>query len=266
MTTPHSIERKHPAPVFAPDRRAHREWLLSLMSFPTGGTAVDLGCGRGGDLLELAARANDAGARFVGVDVAESAIATARDAARAADDARVTFDVADLSGRLPFDDESVDLVFSQNFVECLGDRGAFVAELARILKPGGVLVTAHWDFDSQIFDGADKGLVRRLVHAFADFQQPWMAHADGWMGRRLWGMFASCGLFDGSVHARVLTNTIYAAPWYGHEMAGSMRALVSRGLATADEYARFVSDLEALDAASRYFYAITAYAYVGRRS
>jgi SAM-dependent methyltransferase len=235
------------------------------MPLATGGTAVDLGCGKGGDLLALAARTADPSARFIGLDVSPNAVTAAGEAARGAGDDRLAFEVADLSARLPFADASVDLVFSQNLVECLGDRDAFVAEVARVLRPGGVAVVVHWDFDSQVFDGTEKDLVRRLVHAFADLRQPWMTHVDGWMGRRLWGMFAPSGRFDGAVHTRVLTNTKYAAPWYGHEMAGAMKALVKRSLVTAEEYARFLTGLEELDRAGRYFYAITAYAYVGRR-
>ena len=247
------------------DRRAHRDWLLTLMPLATGGTAVDLGCGRGGDLLALAARTADPSTRFIGLDVSPNAVTAAGEAARVAGDVRLTFEVADLSARLRFADASVDLVFSQNLVECLVDRDAFVAEVARILRPGGIAVVVHWDFDSQVFDGTDKDLVRRLVHAFADLRQPWMAHVDGWMGRRLWGIFAPSARFDGAVHTRVLTNTTYAAPWYGHEMAGAMKALVKRSLVTAEEYARFLTGLEELDRAGRYFYAITAYAYIGRR-
>lgn len=50
-------------------------------------------------------------------------------------------------------------------------------EAVRVLRRGGQLVVGHWDWDSQLFDGSDWALVRRLVHASADWQQAWMAHA-----------------------------------------------------------------------------------------
>lgn len=252
-------ESAHAVP---PDRRQHREWLFAFADVPAGGVAVDLGCGRGGDLLAMADRHPAPASRFVGLDASPDTVAAA---SAAATDARVVFDVADLDAALPFPDASTDLVFSQNLVECVGDRDGFVREVARVLRPGGVAVITHWDFDTQVFDGTDKALVRRLVHAYADLQQGWMRHADGWMGRRLHGLFAPTGLFDGAVHARVLTNTRYAAPLYGHAIAQSFRTLVRRGLVPADDVARFLGDLEVLDAAGRYFYSITGYAYVGSR-
>jgi SAM-dependent methyltransferase len=200
--------------------------------------------------------------RIVGLDASARSIEAA--VASGTGDPRVAFRQHDLSTQLPFESATVDVAYSNNLVECLRDRGAFAREVARVLKPGGWAVMAHWDWDSQLFDATDKSLVRWLVHAFADWQQAWMDFADGWMGRRLWGTFAATGVFEGTVHARVLTNTIYAPPWYGHARAQDFRALVKRGLATADDYERFIAEQEALSAQGRYFYSVTGFAYVGR--
>jgi SAM-dependent methyltransferase len=246
------------------DLRAHRNWLLTFIDLPPGGTVVDLGCGSGDDLLALATRHPDPGARFIGIDASESAVATV--AERAVADPRIDVGHHRLEGgRVPLADGSVDAVYSHNLLECIGDRPAFAREVGRVLRPGGVAVIAHWDFDSQVMDGTDKAAIRRLVHAFADWQQPWMEHADGWMGRRLWGVFAPTGLFDGAVHARVMTNTAFAPPWYGHARVQDFARLVKRGLASEEDFRLVVADLEALDRAGRYFYGITGYAYVGRR-
>jgi SAM-dependent methyltransferase len=245
------------------DVRAHRQWLLSFCELPKTGALIDLGCGKGDDVGLLAASHAGAERRFFGLDAARESIAAAVGAC--AHDPRVAFAQHRFVDLLPFSDASFDVVYSNNLLECIGDKPAFARESARILRPGGVVVAGHWDWDSQAFDGTDKNVVRRLVHAFADCQQSWMDHADGWMGRRMWGLFQSTGLFDGEVYARVLTNTSYAAPWYGYARAQDFRTLVDRGLASSDDYLRFCADNEALNAEKRYFYSITGYAYVGRR-
>ena len=244
------------------DRAAHRAWLVALTDVPAGGTVVDLGCGRGEDLVLLAGR-HPTAARLVGLDASAPGLAAA---AGVAADPRISLRQASLDGRLPLDDASVDLVYSHNLVECLPDADGFAREVARVLRPGGQAVVAHWDWDSQTFDGTDKPRVRRLVHAYCDWQQAWMAHADGWMGRRLRGVFDATGCFSGAVHARVLTNTAFDAPWFGHENAHAMRSLVERGLAAPEDCDAFLREQAELQARGRYFYGITGYAYVGRRA
>ena len=44
----------------------------------------------------------------------------------------------DLNGRLPFDDNSIDAVFSQHCIEHLKDRDHVFWEIHRILKFGGI--------------------------------------------------------------------------------------------------------------------------------
>jgi hypothetical protein len=44
------------------------------------------------------------------------------------------------------------------------------------------VVFAHFGWDTQVFDGEDKELVRKIVHCFGDWQQAWMNDSDAWMG------------------------------------------------------------------------------------
>ena len=250
------------APVLASDVQSHREWLHSLVPLPKAGLWVDLGCGTGADVVSVAQRHTGRSLRFVGLDGSATSIDAAR--ANAGGDGRINFREHNLGTTLPLETASVDVAYSQNLVECLSDHEAFVREIARIVRPGGWLVMAHWDWDSQLFDGTDKARVRRLIHAFADWKQGWMDNADGWMGRRLWGTFNSTGLFKGTTYARVLTNTVYRESWFGHARAQDLRALVKRNLASAEEYENFVAEQEVLSAEGRYFYAITGFAYVAQ--
>jgi SAM-dependent methyltransferase len=250
-------------PELSADAKAHRDWLLSFVPVRDAASIVDLGCGAGHDLLALALMHPGIAARFTGLDVSEKDIASALDHAR--DDSRVTFACQDLNQPLPFESATVDVVFTNNTLECLADPLRFANEIGRVLRPGGTLVAAHWDWDSQMFDGTDKSRNRRLVHAFADWQQAWMEHSDGWMGRRLWGIFASTGHFDGNVHVRTLTNTEFEAPLFGHARAQDFQALVKHALVSGQDVERFLQEQAELYARGRYLYSITGFAYVAIR-
>lgn len=143
---------------------------------------------------------------------------------------------------------------------------AFLRDVARIVRPNGTVVMGHWDWDSQTFDASDKTLVRRLTMAFSDWQQPWMRQSDGWTGRRLWGLFSSTGLFQGTIVARTLINTEFASPWYGFVRAEDFRSLAIARLVSESDVERFMSEQRRLSAEGRYFYSITGYVYVGRRA
>jgi SAM-dependent methyltransferase len=222
---------------------------------------ADVGCGRGEDLRLLAAQHDAPDIRFVGIDSAPAAIAAA--AELLSRERRASLRCALLDTRLPLDDRSVDVLYSHNLLECLADPRAFAREAVRVVRPGGKVVVGHWDWDSQLFDASDKALVRRLVHAYADWQQAWMAHADAWMGRRLWGVFHGTGFVDEAVHARLLTNTTYAPNYFGYENAQAFGALARRGLVPTEDHERFIDEQVALAAAGRYFYSITGFAYTG---
>jgi ubiquinone/menaquinone biosynthesis C-methylase UbiE len=244
----------------ASDQVEHRKWLCSLVNHAVLGTLLDIGCGNGTDLRMIAEQTPRRNARFVGIEASAKSVLSAQ--AANVDD-RITFRQHHVGKTLPFDDAMFDVVLSNNFLECVRDKVTFLQEVARVLRPGGQVVVAHWDWDSQTFDGSNKELVRRVVHAFADWQQPWMENCDGWMGRRLWPVFQSTGLLEGTIKTRVLTNTLYAPPWYGHARVADCAALVEQGTINRDDYLRFVEDIEQQAAAGRYFYSITSYVYVG---
>ena len=93
-----------------------------------GRRVLDLGC-RYGALTRAYAAGND----VVGVDVD-------RDALEQAAALGIETRWADVEERLPFDDASFDVVVAGELLEHLRDPAAVVAEVARILRPGGMLV------------------------------------------------------------------------------------------------------------------------------
>ena len=245
------------------DLEQHREWLTGFVHLPKAGSLVDLGCGRGADLARLAERHADPEARFLGLDASERHIEEAR---RTCHDPRVRFEVRTLGGPLDLPDSSFDAVLTQDLLECLGDPAPFVAEIARILKPGGQVVASHHDWGTQVFAGSDRQRTRRILRAWAEWKQSWMDHADPWMGRKLWGLFQADRSFKGRVEARAMTNTVFAEGYHGHTLAQGMRSLVKRGLVSESDYEEFIEELGRQSDEGTYFWSTTRFLYVGRRS
>ncbi|MDU0290945.1 class I SAM-dependent methyltransferase [Saccharothrix longispora] len=114
------------------------ELLVREVGHLDPGTALDLGCGEGGDALWLAAQ----GWRVTGVDV--SGVALARAAAAAAEAGvadLVDWQRHDLSRSFPdgeFDLVSAQFLHSQWAAE--GERDGILARAAAAVAPGGVLL------------------------------------------------------------------------------------------------------------------------------
>lgn len=111
-----------------------------------GQCLVDIGCGRGGPGLWVTAAT---GARLIGVDIASSALAAAR---RRADGLGLADRVEFRTGSFEdpgLADGSADAVMSVDALLFAPDKAAALANLARILRPGGRLVLTSWDYHGQ---------------------------------------------------------------------------------------------------------------------
>jgi len=98
-----------------------------------GETVVDLGCGRGGDVLRAAARVGPGGLA-IGVDANEAMLAEAR--RRAASLPGVRFVRGDLSA-IPLPGGCADAVVSNCAINHAPDKAAVYREIFRLLRPGG---------------------------------------------------------------------------------------------------------------------------------
>jgi SAM-dependent methyltransferase len=119
-----------------------------LMGLAPGGTVLDVGCGAGHAVAELAA----AGFKAIGVDPDSDAIAVAR--SRTPD---AMFHVA-RSDDLPLEDGSVDGYRAARLFQLLDDPLPTLAEAWRVLRPGGRIVLVGPDYGFLLLDGTDQDL------------------------------------------------------------------------------------------------------------
>jgi ubiquinone/menaquinone biosynthesis C-methylase UbiE len=121
---------------------AFKHRLLAQAAIADGMEVLDLGCGTG--TLAIQAKRRSPGAALVGLDGDPRMLARARaKAARAG--AAVRFDEG-LADGLPYPDGQFDRVLSSLFFHHLdtGTKDRTIAEVARVLKPGGELHVADW--------------------------------------------------------------------------------------------------------------------------
>ena len=126
--------------------RSELQFVAGALAVGSGDVLVDIGCGRGGPGLWVAATT---GARYVGVDIASSALdAVCRRAERLGLSTRVRTMEGSFDS-LPLDDGEADAVMSIDALLFAPDKPAAAAEMARGLRPGGRLVATTWDYHAQ---------------------------------------------------------------------------------------------------------------------
>jgi ubiquinone/menaquinone biosynthesis C-methylase UbiE len=111
-----------------------RPAMIGLAGNVAGRRILDAGCGSG----PLSAALSAKGAIVTGVDSSPAMLELARQRLGAAADLHV----ADLNGPLPFADGSFDDVVASLVLHYLEDWSAPLAELRRVLKPGGRLIVS----------------------------------------------------------------------------------------------------------------------------
>jgi len=138
-----------------------RRFLVSRIAPPEGGRVLDVATGTGLVAREIARRS---AARIVGIDLSPEMLHGARAAiGRDRLEARVSLCLGQAE-RLPFGDEAFDAVTFTYLLRYVDDPAETLAELARVLKPGGVLAGLEFGVPNRGWSRATwRGYTQRVL-------------------------------------------------------------------------------------------------------
>lgn len=160
--------------LWGADVRALYDSFGEIARLPRGGAVLDVPCGGG---VAFRGVPRGAGLRYAAADLSPLMLRRARaEARRRGLDVALTHASVD---RLPYADGAFDLCLTYNGLHCLPDPAAAVAEMARVLRPGGVLR------GSAVVTGAGprQDLLIALFRRLGDFGAPGtLADLGGWLG------------------------------------------------------------------------------------
>jgi SAM-dependent methyltransferase len=170
---------------------SHGEFIRPYLT--PGMKVLDCGCGPGAISVGLAEAVGPAG-HVTGVDFGESQIAVAK----ARSTPNLTFRVGSVY-ELPFEDSTFDLVFSHALFEHLADPIRGVAEIRRILRPGGLAGLCSPDWGGFILSPTDD----QVETAIARYRM--LQEKNGGQtcaGRQLGSWLTAGGLAPQKIHGR----------------------------------------------------------------
>jgi SAM-dependent methyltransferase len=209
---------------------------VALLELDPDQRCLDVGCGVGEDARSIAELCE---ARVVGLDVNTRMVRESR--SRSAGRGGLAFLVAE-AGRLPFAGSSFDAAWVKRTLMHLADPGGVIAEMARVVKPGGRVVAVEPDSEVVLLDSGLADVTRRLLAFRAG------GYACPWAGRQLRRLLLEAGLAD--VHAAVESTafTDLAEAEARLRLISIAGAAARRGVLTAAEASQWEEDLRDRDA------------------
>lgn len=134
-----------------------------------GKRVLEIGCGRGGFSCWLARQGTDRPAEIVAADFSSTAVEMGERYARTEGLANITWETADIQA-IGHPEASFDTVISCETIEHVPNPRQAVAELSRVLKPGGRLFLTTPNYLGSI--GLYRGYLRVCGRRFTEEGQP----------------------------------------------------------------------------------------------
>lgn len=179
---------------------APREFVfLRSLGLAASWTVADIGCGPGFFAEKLAAELLPEG-QVIGVDVDATMIGVAQE--RTSGVPRLTFQLG-TAQRIPLADNSVDLAYARFLFQHLSEPAPVLAEMQRIVRPGGLVAVGDTDDVGLAIHPAPDGFEAFLL---ASRTAQAARGGDRKVGRKLKGMLVQAGLTQVHATTQVMTS------------------------------------------------------------
>lgn len=249
-----TASRRLEAIYLTPDVVAQRVRVLELLPLSPGERVADLGCGPG-LLAEMVAQRVGAEGSVQGIDLSESMIALAR--RRCAGYGWAAFQSGSVDA-LPSPDRCFDAAVSVQVYEYVSDLTRALAELHRVLKPGGRALIVDTDWESCVWHSSDSARMRRFI-------ETWDTHCPHpQLPRTLANRLRQAGFELSRQEVIPLLNTVYDPNTYSHGMIDVIARYARKRCGEAEAQA-WADDLRMLGERGEYFFSLNRYVFLVRR-
>lgn len=222
------------------------------MALNPGERVLDIGAGTGHFLADMA-HATAGKNEIVGLDISEDMLARARQ--RCGQDDSVSFQTGDLYS-LPFSDNSFDAAVSVQVFEYLEDVPQALAEIRRILRPGGRVAIRDTDWQTCLWHAEDISRMKRMLEV-------WDLHlVDPFLPRTLAKKMTDAGFREPKILGMMSCETSFDDTSSSYHIAKFVSGYaVSQGIEASVAQAWLV-DLQQRHDEGSYFYSLGAHVFL----
>ncbi len=225
---------------------------LAFLELQEGHKVLDVGCGTGIHCLAIAHIVGRSGF-VVGVDYSETMI---REAQRHTEGAGLPLEYQQGDAhRLDFEDNSFDRVWANNILEHLHNPRKALQEMVRVVRPGGLIASYAFDWETQVIDVADFRVAQKITNLLCD------SFRNGRLGRQVQGLFRELGLTGISVTGIL---RIFNDSGFLERLLPVGKHAVEIGVVTEAEWNSFLGDLRQRVDQNRLFASVSTFRVIGR--
>jgi arsenite methyltransferase len=250
------MSRRIEALYVTPEVLAQRERVLQVLNLAPGEHVLDIGSGPG-LLASAMAQAVGPHGRVSGIDISRSMVAMAN--RRCAGQPWAEFQTAGAT-ELPYPGDSFHAAASTQVYEYVPDIPAALAELHRVLRPGGRAVILDTDYGSLVIHTEDPPRMARILHAWDEH----FTHAN--LPRTLSRQLREAGFAIRERMAIPMFNPEFADNTYAKGMLTMMAsfAVGRHGISQADADAWY-AEFAALGKQGMFFFSLNRYLFVAEK-
>ena len=232
-----------------------RRLVRETVAAQAGERILDVGCGPGYYVAELAEAVGPDGA-VTGIDGSEAMLGLARRRSEALPN---TAFVQGDAAALPFEDGSFDAAVSVQVMEYVPDVAGALAEVHRVLRPGGRAVIWDVDWPTVSWHSEDPDRMRRVLAA-------WDTHlVHPALPRRLAPLLRGAGFEDVSMEAHAFATAELTEQAYGGSLVGVIEPFAAQ-VGDADEVQAWAAEQRELGERGEFYFAVVQACFSARRA
>jgi SAM-dependent methyltransferase len=240
-----------------PAMRDAKQRTVEALEIRAGARILDVGCGAGDDARALARLVGPLG-RIDAIDVEPMMIAEA--ARRASGELLpIVFRVLDVY-ELDYADGTFGGSRAERTFLHLAEPARALAQMARVVKPGGKVVVLDRDIETRTIDVADRALTRRILNFWCD------TFLGGWIGRQLPRLFREAGLSDVTVEPVTVIDRDFTAFDAQYNLTRIVERAGAAGAIDTEEGAQWLFALRQAAQAGSFLSSMTNFVVSGRRA
>lgn len=232
-----------------------KQWSFEQLRMAPGQSVLDVGCGTGDDVATMAGMVSPGGSA-VGVD--SSAAMVSESIRRHGRVLGASFQVANAE-ELPLESGSFDGCRAERTLQHVGDPDRVVAEMTRVLKPGGRVALIEPDWEGLLLEGSDPDLSAMIWRSrLSTYRQPRI-------GRRLRTLLVLHGFTEVNIQPVATVFTDIKLVERSFEIEKAATGAAAAGIVSKQDADRWLTELRNADREGRFLCSVLSFRVAGQK-